>query len=781
MASININSLAENASRLGMRIQETFSEHTRDLSITRGSGSLFDMPDEKVKNIGRQLDSSSDREKLDAMKRLIALISKGRNVSSYFPQVVKNVASQNLEIRKLVYIYLLRYAEHEPDLALLSINTFQKDLTDSSPLIRAMALRVLSGIKVPMIGSIVVLAIKKCAADISPYVRKAAALAIPKCHQLDEGHQTSLIDIISTLLRDRSPLSIGSAVVAFEAVCPTRLDLLHQQYRRLCRLMVDVDEWGQISLLNLLIRYARVMLPKPVLSHDGEMVEEADSDLQLLLISAEPLFQSKNPAVVLAVVRVFFYIAPPSQHSRFTNPLLRILSNSRAVERVALSYLVVITCAHPHLFSSHYLRLLVRADDPQQVRRDKIRVLLNILNADNYQIILREFTTYAEDMDDEVVGNAIAAIGHCARLIPDCVPQCLAILMDMIRSKQDIIVSNAVQILKSLVQNQLLSGTVVANVTHSPLSIISSLAGKIDDVRHPQAKACVIWLVGQYCVTQESGTFFEGIADWAPDVLRKSARSFSSESNIVKLQILTLSAKLLVMCPTDRTLGLLCHYVFSVARFDIDYDVRDRTRMLASLLAGLSPSISGDEDTQDQGGVVLRREQVKRVLFEGKEDVSVNEVIPGEIHSLIGSLSLTVGKDVGSNTVLPEWLESGIDPTLRVNEDDPVLTPSVTTARSQYPIVSANTAPIVLTPNQSTSPPGNGSKVPWKDLDKFYEDESSEETEESESNSDGEHSNESEEDSHEDNTDDSVTDEDGSSIPNDGREEDQEGVQENTV
>ena len=82
-----------------------------------------------------------------------------------------------------MYIYLLRYAEAEPDLALLSINTFQRDLADGSPLIRAMALRVLSGIRVPMIGSLVVLAIKKCAADVSPYVRKAAALAIPKCFE----------------------------------------------------------------------------------------------------------------------------------------------------------------------------------------------------------------------------------------------------------------------------------------------------------------------------------------------------------------------------------------------------------------------------------------------------------------------------------------------------------------------------------------------------------------------------------------------------------------------
>ncbi|KAK0449932.1 adaptin N terminal region-domain-containing protein [Armillaria borealis] len=104
-----------------------------------------------------QLDSGSDEEKLDAMQKLIALMSKSRNVSEYFAQVVKNVASQNLEIRKLVYIYLLKYAEQEPDLTLLSINMFQKDLTDSNPLIRAMALRVFCGINAPMASNTTVL------------------------------------------------------------------------------------------------------------------------------------------------------------------------------------------------------------------------------------------------------------------------------------------------------------------------------------------------------------------------------------------------------------------------------------------------------------------------------------------------------------------------------------------------------------------------------------------------------------------------------------------------
>ena len=116
---------------------------------------------------------------------------------------------------------------------------------------------------------------------------------------LDESQLPSLIEILSTLLRDRSPLSVGSVAIAFEAVCPTRLDLLHVHYRRLCRVLIDADEWGQVNLLELLVRYARTMLPRPTSSRDNQEkeTEEIDPDLELLLVSAEPLFQSCNPAV----------------------------------------------------------------------------------------------------------------------------------------------------------------------------------------------------------------------------------------------------------------------------------------------------------------------------------------------------------------------------------------------------------------------------------------------------------------------------------------------------
>ncbi|MBA0785950.1 hypothetical protein Gotri_026773 [Gossypium trilobum] len=70
---------------------------------------LYDDPDDV--NIAPISHSKYDSEKCEALKRLLALIAQGLDVSNLFPQVVKNVASQSLELKKLVYLYLLHYAE----------------------------------------------------------------------------------------------------------------------------------------------------------------------------------------------------------------------------------------------------------------------------------------------------------------------------------------------------------------------------------------------------------------------------------------------------------------------------------------------------------------------------------------------------------------------------------------------------------------------------------------------------------------------------------------------
>ncbi|KAK5241397.1 AP-3 complex subunit beta, partial [Cryomyces antarcticus] len=167
----------------------------------------------------------------------------------YFPAVIKNIASPSLEVKKLVYIYLLHHAEQAPEEALLSINTIQKALSDQNPQVRALALRVMSGIRVPVIHQIVSIGIKRGCADMSPYVRKAAAFAIPKCYRLEPSTLPQLLEYLSKLLGDKQYYVAGAAVSAFLEVCPDRIDLIHPHYRSLIRKLVDMDEWGQLATL----------------------------------------------------------------------------------------------------------------------------------------------------------------------------------------------------------------------------------------------------------------------------------------------------------------------------------------------------------------------------------------------------------------------------------------------------------------------------------------------------------------------------------------------------
>jgi hypothetical protein len=86
----------------------------------------------KYEEIHSLLDSREKKDKLEGMKRLIAMISIGRDASNFFPDVVKNVVCDSLEVKKLVYMFLTHYAELKSNEALLTINTFQKDLSDTN-------------------------------------------------------------------------------------------------------------------------------------------------------------------------------------------------------------------------------------------------------------------------------------------------------------------------------------------------------------------------------------------------------------------------------------------------------------------------------------------------------------------------------------------------------------------------------------------------------------------------------------------------------------------------
>lgn len=56
----------------------------------------------------------------------VTRISPCPSFSALFPDVVNCMQTDNLELKKLVYLYLMNYAKSQPDMAIMAVNTFVK-------------------------------------------------------------------------------------------------------------------------------------------------------------------------------------------------------------------------------------------------------------------------------------------------------------------------------------------------------------------------------------------------------------------------------------------------------------------------------------------------------------------------------------------------------------------------------------------------------------------------------------------------------------------------------
>ena len=118
-----------------------------------GSDSRFFTTQKKgeMHELRLELHSTDRLVKVDAVKKVIASMTVGKDVSGLFTDVLNCVQTGNIELKKLVYLYLINYAKSQPELTLLAVNTFVKDANDPNPLIRALAVRTMGCIRVDRI------------------------------------------------------------------------------------------------------------------------------------------------------------------------------------------------------------------------------------------------------------------------------------------------------------------------------------------------------------------------------------------------------------------------------------------------------------------------------------------------------------------------------------------------------------------------------------------------------------------------------------------------------
>ncbi|XP_045052396.1 AP-3 complex subunit beta-2 isoform X6 [Desmodus rotundus] len=171
--------------------------------------------------------------------------------------------------------------------------------------------------------------------------------------------------------------------------------------------------------------------------------------------------------------------------------------------------------------------------------------------------------------------------------------------------------------------------------------IIKHLAKLTDNIQVPMARASILWLIGEYC---------EHVPKIAPDVLRKMAKSFTTEEDIVKLQVINLAAKLYLT--NSKQTKLLTQYVLSLAKYDQNYDIRDRARFTRQLIV---PS--------EQGGALSRH--AKKLFLAPKPAPVLESSFKDRDHFQLGSLSHLLNAKATGYQELPDWPEEAPDPSVR--------------------------------------------------------------------------------------------------------------------
>uniref|UniRef100_A0A8C7YZX6 Adaptor related protein complex 3 subunit beta 1a n=1 Tax=Oryzias sinensis TaxID=183150 RepID=A0A8C7YZX6_9TELE len=601
-------------------------------------------------DLKEMLESNKESLKLEAMKRVVGVSASWEETDG---TNALECPGMSWNLKKLVYVYLVRYAEEQQDLALLSISTFQRALKDPNQFIRASALRVLSSIRVPIIVPIMMLAIKEAATDLSPYVRKTSAHAIQKLYSLDPDQKEQLIEVIEKLLKDKSTLVAGSVVVAFEEVCPDRIDLIHKNYRKLCNLLVDVEEWGQVVIISMLTRYARTQFTSPWKedavfdennektfydsdSEEKKVPTEAkpymmDPDHRLLLRNTKPLLQSRNTAVVMSVAQLYWHLAPKHEVSVVTKSLVRLLRSHREVQYIVLQNIATMSIQRKGMFEPYMKSFYVRSTDPTHIKTLKLEILTNLANEANISTILREFQTYVKSQDKTFAAATIQAIGRCATNISEVTDTCLNGLVLLLSNRDETVVAESVVVIKKLLQTQ--------PTQHS--EIIKHMAKLFDNITVPMARASILWLMGEYC---------DRVPKIAPDVLRKMAKTFTTEEDIVKLQTVNLAAKLYLT--NSKQTKLLTQYILNLGKYDQNYDIRDRTRFIRQLIV---PS--------EKSGALNK--YARRILLAPKPAPVLESAFKDRDRFQLGTLSHSLNVKASGYQELSDWPAVAPDPSVR--------------------------------------------------------------------------------------------------------------------
>ncbi|XP_061591537.1 AP-4 complex subunit beta-1 isoform X2 [Cololabis saira] len=488
--------------------------------------------------------------------KVIRAMSQGVNVSGLFSEMVKACATVDVVQKKLVYIFLCSYATLNPELSLLVINTLRKDCQDPNPMVRSLALRNMTNLRLPSLVEYVEQPLTAGLRDRAASVRRVAVLGWAKLHNLQPSSDidAAVVNELYNLLRDPDPVVMVNCLRALEEILKQEGGVVINKpiTHHLLNRLKECDIWGQCEVLRVLQRY------RP----------QSEEELFDILSLLDASLVSAHPPVMAATLSLFLILCSGlpavslAALERVCGPLLAACgSGSREMRFTALCHIQLLLRSVPGLMGAHYKRFFCGYAEPDYIKQRKMQVLVELVNDDNVVMLLDELKGYCTDVNTETAQAAISAIGCIGRSYSD---RCLEILTGLLGLKQDHITSAVVQTMRDLVWV----------CPQSSETVCFALDGCEETLQECQGRQALLWLLGIYGERISS----------APYTLEVFIDGVRSEASVgVKAELLTATMRLFLCRPaeTQDMLGRLLHYCIEE---ETDMCVRDQALLYYRLL-----------------------------------------------------------------------------------------------------------------------------------------------------------------------------------------------------
>ncbi|KZZ94002.1 AP-2 complex subunit beta [Ascosphaera apis ARSEF 7405] len=546
----------------------------------------------QVLNTGGRKDKNNSAKKI-ALKKIVANMTMSNNdMIQLFNDVIGCMNIPSLEIKKMCFLYLVNYARMKPEIALKALPVLIDDMRDSNPLIRALALRTISYIHVREFVESTIGPLKGLLQDSDPYVRKTAALAVAKLYDHDRKliEQTDLIDRLNSKLRDDNPTVVSSALAALQDIWEhsesISLTIDYASASKVVSILSDCSEWGQTYILESLLNY----------------VPQDSAEATLLAERVSPRLSHSNSAVVLTTIRVILYlmnyISDKRQVSalgrKLSRPLVTLLSKGPEVQYLALRNSILILQKLPEILRNDIRVFFCKYNDPIYVKVTKLELIFMLADESNIGVVLNELKEYATEIDVHFVRKSVRAIGKLAIKIEPAARQCIDALIDLVNAKVPYIVQEATVVIRNIFRKY----------PNRYEGIIGTVISNIDELDEPEAKAAVIWIIGQYADRIENSDVF----------LQDYLVSFHDETMEVKLALLTATVKLFILRPTKGQAIVPQVLKWCTEETD-DPDLRDRGYMYWRLLS-TDPAAAKDIVMGEKPAITAEREKLDSKTLE---------------------------------------------------------------------------------------------------------------------------------------------------------------------